>query len=154
MKRPNKKQYLLSRLIDAQDGLLQEDELRQLKKEVMAYDPSLWDDHLWMLEQKSEKGVFGQMQDLHAAEPGNADISRFHRRKEAETGDQFALEHLVWSWFRKYVITVGVLLIVVLTGIEMTTTASDVSFEEQMESYFGVHDEEMSELNHWLYEDL
>ena len=155
MKRIKTNEHLQGRLIDAQDGLLNDDELQQLKKDVMAHDASLWDDHLWMLRQRGKDGVLDYLQGLHTAEAEKAAISKFHRRREAEAGDEAALEQLVWSWFRRYVATAGMVLIVVLTGMEMSTSPASERFpDEQVEAFIGIQTDDMPELDHWLYEDL
>ncbi len=145
---------LRERLIDAQDGLLSRDELERLEKEVRAHDPQLWKDHQWMMRQSGE-GVPGLFAEMRAEQPDGEAIRRFHQRREAEGGSQMALEHLVWQLFRRYVLTVGLVLIVLLTGLQMGSSEDvSASSRDEMTRYLGTEQQQMPELNHWLYEDL
>jgi hypothetical protein len=145
---------LRERLVDAQDGLLSREELERLEKEVRAQDPKLWRDHQWMMEQ-SGLGVLGHFAELRAEQPAGDAIRRFHQRREAEGGSHAALEHLVWQLFRRYVLTVGVVLIVLLTGLQIGTTEdTSASSRDEMTRYLGLDQQQSTELNHWLYEDL
>ncbi len=155
--KPNSKQIsnrLREQLVDARDSLLTDDELEQLERDVKAHDPQLWKDHLWMVEQ-AQIGVLSRFSDLREEQPVDGAISRFHARRQAEGGTQADLEFLVWSWFRRYVLTVGLVLIVLLTGWQMTSTdepAGDI--RDQMTRILGGEQEQIPELDHWLYEDL
>lgn len=145
---------LRERLVDAQDGLLSREEMDRLEKEVRAHDPQLWEDHQWMMRLSSGT-VSGLFAEMRAEQPDSEAIRRFHQRREAEGGSQADLEHLVWQLFRRYVLTVGVVLIVLLTGLQMG--ASDdtaASSRDEMTRYLGMEQQQLPELNHWLYEDL
>ncbi len=154
---PNSKKTskrLRERLVDARDGFLTGDELAQLERDVKAHDPRLWEDHLWMVKQ-AQKGIFSRFSDLREEQPAEGAISRFHARRQAEGGTQADLEFLVWSWFRRYVLTVGILLIVLFTGLQMGSTEETAGdTRDQMARILGGEQESIPELNHWLYEDL
>lgn len=148
-------EQLRSRLIDAQDGLLGEKELQDLEKETKAHHPQLWEDHCWMLLQKSETGLINQFSGLHRQLPYEGAIKRFHQRRESEGGSKADLEFIVWSWFRRYVLSTGLILIVLFTSLQLWTTHDiPVDTREQMASFLGWEQEEIPELNHWLYDDL
>lgn len=155
MKRNNYIEQLRSRLIDAQDGLLDENELQNLEKEVKAYHPQLWEDHCWMMRQKPETGLINQLSGLHRQLPDKGAIKRFHQRREVEGGSKADLEFLVWSWFRRYVLSTGLVLIVLFTSLQLWTI-HDISADdrEQMAQFLGLEQELIPELNHWLYDDL
>lgn len=148
-------EQLRSRLIDAQDGLLNEKELQDLEKEAKAHHPQLWEDHRWMLSQKSETGLINQFSGLHRHQPHEGAIKRFHQRREAEGGSKADLEFLVWSWFRRYVLSAGLTLILLFTGLQLRTTPDPpADTREQMAQFLGWEQEILPELNHWLYDDL
>ncbi len=153
----NRKQIsdcLRERLTDARDGRLAGEELDQLKQEVMAHDPRFWKDHLWMMKQ-AQGGVFARFADLRDAQPAEGSIRRFHARREAEGGTESDLEYLVWSWFRRYVLSVGLVLIVLLAGLQMGTSDEPVGdTRDQMSRMLGWEQEQHPELDHWLYDGL
>ena len=146
--------YLREQLVDARDGLLPARELARLEKEVKAHDPGLWKDHMWMMEQ-AQSGVLSRFSDLREVQPAEGAIDRFHARRDAEGGTQADLEFLVWSWFRRYVLTVGLVLIVLFTGLQWGTTDEPAGeIRDQMTRILSGEPEQIPELNHWLYDDL
>lgn len=145
---------LRQRLIDAQDGLLSQEELSRLEKEAVAQDPQLWKDHQWMMRQSGE-GMPGLFAEMREEQPADDAIRRFHQRRTADGGVQADLEHLVWQLFRRYVLSVGIVLIVLFTGLQLGTPDEPASdSREQMTRYLGLEQQQAPELNHWLYDDL
>lgn len=155
MKRYKYIEQLRSRLIDAQDGLLDENELQDLEKEAKAHQPQLWEDHCWMVQQKPETGLINQLSSLHRQPPDKGAIKTFHQRREAQGGSKADLEFLVWSWFRRYVLSTGLVLIVLFTSLQLRTTQDmPADNREQMAQFLGWEQDLIPELNHWLYDDL
>ncbi len=147
--------HLHQKLTDAQDGLLSLDEQKLLEKQVKAHDPQLWEDHLWMMKQMPESGVFSHFAGMREEQPAEGAIRRFHKRREAEGGSHADLEFLVWSWFRRYVLTVGLVLIVIFTGLQWgTPEETHVDSRDQVAQFLGWDQDFLPELDHWLYEDL
>lgn len=129
-------------------------ELEQLREEVLAHDPQLWKDHQWMMQQSGEglSGLFGEMRD---EQPAGDAIRRFHQKRTAAAGAGADLEFLVWRLFRRYVLTVGIVLIVLFTGMQMGTPDEPAAdSREQMTRILGYEQQQAPELNHWLYDDL
>ncbi len=152
MERKRTTERLRERLIDAQDGLLAQDEMEQLRQEVQAHDPQLWNDHQWMIQQTGE-GLSGLFEGMREEMPADDAIRRFHQKRTAAAGAD--LEFLVWRLFRRYVLAVGIVLIVLFTGIQMgTTDEAAADSREQMTRFLGWEQQQAPELNHWLYEDL
>ncbi|TVQ72548.1 MAG: hypothetical protein EA363_04410 [Balneolaceae bacterium] len=154
MNRKRTEQQLREQLIDAQDGNLSRQEMEQLKKQVLAFDPKLWEDHQWMMRQSGD-GIPGLFEGLREEAPAGDAIRRFHQRREATGGSESDLEYLVWRLFRRYVLSVGIVLIVLFTGMQMGSTEDAAAdSREQMTRYLGWEQQQAPELNHWLYEDL
>ena len=154
MNRKRTEQEIRERLIDAQDGNLSPHEMEQLKKQVQAFDPRLWEDHQWMM-QRSDTGITGLFEGLREETPADDAIRRFHQRREATGGSESDLEYVVWQLFRRYVLSVGIILIVLFTGLQMGSTDEAVADTREMTThYLGWEQQQVPELNHWLYEDL
>ncbi|MFO8029343.1 MAG: hypothetical protein R6U28_05750 [Cyclonatronaceae bacterium] len=145
---------LKARLTDARDERLSEQEQETLKQEVMAHDPQLWKDHQWMM-QESGMRMFQGISQMRDEQPADGAIHRFHQRREAAGGTGADLEFLVWNWFRRYVLTLGLLLIVLFTGLHLGFQSEKPGdTREQMTRFLGMEQEAAPELDHWLYEDL
>ena len=154
MNRKRTEQELRERLIDAQDGNVSGNEIEQLKKQVLAFDPKLWEDHQWMMRQ-SDAGIPGLFAGLSEEAPAGDAIRRFHQRREASSGPESDLEYLVWRLFRRYVLSVGIVLIVLFTGLQMGSTGEATADTREMTTrYLGWDQQQNPELNHWLYDDL
>ena len=155
MNRKTKSEYLKQKLMDAQDGLLSNEELQHLKEVVLIHDPALWEDHQWIMVQKGKGGVLTELADMRTVQPDEEAIRRFHIRRELENREEADLEQLVWSLFRRYVLTIGVLLIVLLAGLELgSSETNDFDGRDQLVIFLGWDSGEFPELDHWLYEDL
>ncbi|MDG5766156.1 hypothetical protein QA596_01670 [Balneolales bacterium ANBcel1] len=148
-------------LLDAREGQLNDDELERLRQEVMNHDPSLWDDYLWMMEQEKPGGLFNELSELHRDGPDDGAVSRFYRRLEAGQTAGADLEPVVWNWFRRYVLTTGILMILLLTGWQtIRPGVTQASAQQQLEQFMGwdqqleLSHQDFPELNHWIYEDL
>lgn len=154
MNRKRTEQQLREQLIDAQDGNLSRHEMEQLKKQVLAFDPKLWKDHQWMMQQSGD-GVSGLFEGLREEAPADDAIRRFHQRREETGGLESDLEYLVWRLFRRYVLSVGIILIVLFTGLQMGSTEEATADSRELTTrYLGWEQQQGPELNHWLYEDL
>ncbi len=154
-KRKNKKEALKQELVDALDQPVGEKELRQLEVKTKAHDPALWEDYLWFSKQRSRQGVFGELSAMRSDEPGRGAIQRFHQRRKAEEATGADLETLVWSWFQRYVLTVGIVLIILFAGLHLGENGvSEANGREEVEQFLGWNQEELPEPDHWLYEDF
>ncbi len=155
MNKKTKTEQWRQQLTDAQDGLLSDEALHRLEKEVKAHDPDLWRDHHWMMEQQSGKGVFAELAAMRDEQPETGAIQRLYARVASQRGSGAELEEIVWSWFRRYVLTFGILLIILLAGLQSGGSGiSEANISVQLESFLGWSSEEFPELDHWLYEDF
>ncbi len=147
--------------MDARDGLLDQEAYRKLREKVMKHDPALWDDFRWMKEHDQPGGVLHELAAMRDETPDQYTIARFHKRRETDRHAGAELEPLVWSWFRRYVLTAGIVFIIVLAGLQTGNHGvTEASGQQQLEIFLGWNEplemshQEIPELDHWLYEDL
>lgn len=149
-----KNERFKQKLIDAQDGLLSEEELQRLEKNVKEHEPALWEDFIWSMEQQRPNGVLDELAAMGREEPDTGAIHRFHARREAELAAGSDLEGLVWSWFRRYVLTTGLVLLFLFSGLYMGENGvSEANGQEEIQEFLGWNEEELSVPDYWLYED-
>lgn len=146
---------LKQKLIDAEDGKLHDEELRQLEEMVRSRYPALWEQHLWSMNQQKKQGIFEELAALHDVQPEEGAIRRFYAHYHTRLSAGSELEALVWSWFRRYVLTVGLVLVVLFSGLQLGNLESNEdSGHDQVEQFLGWDPEDLPELDHWLYADL
>lgn len=155
MNKKDKIRHLQEQLTDARDGLLQDEQLHRLENEVKSHDPKMWEDHIWSVSQQQDRGVFTEMAAMGKEQPDDGAIKRFHSRREMQNPVEAELEELVWSWFRRYVLTIGMMLLVLFAGLQFGQSGvSEANPRTQMESFLEWHSNETPELDHWLYDDF
>lgn len=155
MKEKDKHEILRQSLIDAQDGNLEPEARKKLLKKVEKEAPGLLESHSWMIEQLDKGGFLNEIATLRKEEPGRRALIGFYSRQEKEKQYDAQLEYLVRSWFKRYVLTIGILLILVIGWIyPITQNSSDIGGREEIEYFLGWDAEPFPELDHWLYDDL
>ena len=155
MRQNRRTERLKEELMDALDGSPGPKELQQLKEKVIAHDPVLWEDFQWFSAQKKGHGIFGELEAMRREKQDKEAIRRFYKLREAESEAGADLEMLVWSWFRRYVLTAGIVLTILFAGIRSSEMGvSEVNGREQVEHFLGWHQEELPGTNHWLYADF
>lgn len=155
MNRRNIRVKLKQELIDALDETPGKEALARLEKKVKAHDPDLWEDFQWFSAQQKKHGVFGELAAMRHDEPDDKAIRRLHRKLAVEYETGADLESLVWAFFRRYVLTTGILLIILFTGLQMGHNGvSEAGGREQVETFLGWTQEELPEPDYWLYDDL
>ena len=162
MKKKRLSEELKRELMDARDSLLGEQELEKLREKTVAHDPGLWEDFLWMREHGQPGAVFDELSAMNQMGPDEGMIARFHERRQSAKSEGLDLESLVWTWFRRYVLTAGLLAMMILVGFhwgEPGVTEANGQ-QQQLETYLGWDQqaewtqEDFPDLDHWMYEDL
>lgn len=146
---------LKERLVDAQDGKLDELETEQLRRDVMAADPKLWEDHCWMLAESLDRGLIRELSSYGREEPPEDAVSRFLYRRASGKNSGSEIQELAVVWFRRYVLAAAMAFLLFFGGLHLWKgPAEPYTVAEELEDYMGWHLAEIPRLDHWLYDDF